>query len=246
MVGALVASAWGWRADFLALAVAGGILLVVFGVAVPETLPTNDRSAGAGAGAGLRSALRNRELVVVALSLAAFAFGFYAYIGTASFIVERELGFSPAVFAIVFAANAAAMVCANLVCRRVVRRHPPRRLLGAGLVGSCTGGLLLVAAAAIGAPAWTLWAGSMVFAASAGFVLPSAHAAGQATVVVSGAASAITGAAQFLSGVLGSPATGVLGVSAGTLGAVILASSGVGVGMGWAGLGRRPSSPRST
>jgi DHA1 family bicyclomycin/chloramphenicol resistance-like MFS transporter len=228
LLGALVASLWGWRADFVALTVIGAALAVVFAVVVPETLASAERtSGGLGIVRGLTAALRDRELLSIAVPLAAFAFGFYAYVATTAFIVEREFGYPPLVFGVAFGINALAMVGANLVFRRLVRRTTPNRLMRAGLVTGTAAGAALLVLALMGAPAWADWLAALIFAASAGFVLPGAHAAGQATLVASGAASALTGAAQFLGGVLGSPVSGAIGPTAVTLGALILGAGTV-------------------
>lgn len=233
-VGAGIAGAWGWRADFLALAVLGAIVLIAVFVLVPETLPIERRSAaGTRVLAALGAGLRNAELRTIALSLAAQAFGFYAYIATASFIVEREFGYSAGAFALVFGTNAAVVCAANLVFRRLVRTRHPRGLLGIGLATALLGGALLAVTAASGGPPALVWGASTIFAAGIGFVLPGAHSSGQLTRTPSGTASALTGAAQFLGGVLGSPLTGILGPTALTLGLIIVCSSAIALGA-WA------------
>ncbi|UUT34781.1 hypothetical protein [Microbacterium elymi] len=126
-----------------------------------------------------------------------FSFAFYAYISSASFIVEREFSHPPAVFALVFATNAVAMLCATLVFRVVVRHRPASWAAGVGLAVCTISGLGLTVGAAVGAGQGVLWAASTLFAAGAGFVLPGAHSWGQATLVASGVASALTGSAQF-------------------------------------------------
>ena len=234
LIGTAVASVWGWRGDFVVSAIIGAALVLLFSVGVPETLPPGERSVGGlGIAGGLAAALRDRELLGITLSLAVFAVGFYAYIAAAAFIVERELGHPPIVFATVFGTNAVVMVGANLVFRRLVRRRGPRGLLGLGLAVGAGSGLLLLLAALSGAPDWLLWLASIVFAGSAGLVLPGAHAAGQATGAASGAASALTGAAQFLGGAVGSPLTGVIAVTAVVLGAILVVCSSLGVTL-WA------------
>lgn len=124
LIGALIASAFGWRADFVALAALGGVLALAFALVVPESLPAEQRVTGGGFGVigALGRALQDRELAWVAAAIAAHAFGFYAYITTASFIVEEQFGYPPLVFALVFGTNALAMFTANLVFRRLVRR----------------------------------------------------------------------------------------------------------------------------
>lgn len=245
VAGTAVAALWGWRADFVALAALGGIIALSFALTVPESLPPEERSSRSlGLLASLGSAVRDKELLAVALALAAQSFGFYAYVVTASFVVERELGYPPLTFALVFGTNACAMLCGNLGFRRLVRRRHPSVPLGIGLAVGTASGVVLLLAALAGAPAGVLWTASTGFAASAGFVLPAAHSWGQVTLVASGAASALTGAAQFLGGVLGSPVTGFVGPTAAHLGAVVALSSGVGL-VAWTVAGRNRSRARA-
>ncbi|KRE23297.1 MFS transporter [Agromyces sp. Soil535] len=226
VMGAAIAHAWGWRADFLALTAFGAAIGLATAITVPETLAPDHRSAGdASVVRSLLTGARNAELAFVAIALAAHAFGFYAYITTLPFIVELQFGHPPVVFAVVFASNAAAMLAANLGFRRLVRHHRPALPLGIGLSASTLSGVTLFAASLAHGPEWLLWTTSTVFAAAAGFVLPAAHSWGQLTLVASGAASALTGSAQFLGGVLGSPVTGVIGPTAAHLGLVIATSS---------------------
>ena len=235
VIGAAIAAVAGWRADFAALAILGGLVVVLCAVFVPETLAGADRAASSRTSVlrGLARAIRDRELRFVALALGAHSIGFYAYIASASFVVEREYGRPPLAFAAVFASNAVAMLLGNIVFRRLVRRLHPSVPLGIGLGVSAVAGAVLVGTAVGGGPVWIVWAASSVFAAATGFVLPGAHSWGQATPALSGAASALTGAAQFFGGVLGSPLTGLIGPTAGTLGAIVALSSGAAIGF-WA------------
>ncbi|GAA3880608.1 multidrug effflux MFS transporter [Leifsonia kafniensis] len=245
VVGLVIAHAWGWRADFVALAALGGGISLVFAFVVPETL-SPERRTGAGRGGvlgALAAAARDRELACVAIAIGAHAFGFYAYIATASFIVERQFGYPPVAFALVFATNAAAMLCANVVFRRIVRHRHPAFALGIGLAVSIVAGALLVATSSARGPEWLLWTASTLFAGAAGIVLPGAHSWGQTTRVASGAASALTGSAQFLGGVLGSPLTGMIGPTAANLGVIVLLSSSIGL-CAWLVARRRVERPR--
>jgi MFS transporter, DHA1 family, multidrug resistance protein len=246
-VGAAVAAAWGWRADFIALAILGVVVTLAVLLIVPETLSRDVRTGNAPVLRSLGAALRDSELRNVALALGVQAFGFYAYIATASFVVERELGYSPAIFALVFGTNAAVVCAANLVFRRLVRTRHPRVLLGVGLATALLGGFILLAAAATNGADCLLWGASIVFAAGIGFVLPGAHSWGLLTQSQSGAASALTGAAQFFGGVLGSPVTGLVGPTAFMLGVTITGSSAIALAV-WRvaiGAGRRATSASS-
>jgi DHA1 family bicyclomycin/chloramphenicol resistance-like MFS transporter len=228
LLGTIVAGLWGWRADFIAITVLGAAISLAFALVVPETLAPRlpaDRAPSVLRSLGV--AVRNRELLLVSVALAAQSFGFYAYVSTASFVVERQLGLPPAAFALVFGSNALVMFGVNLVFRRLARTRHPSGPLGVGLTASLVGGVALTGGALVWAPPAALWVASTVFAASMGLVLPGAHSWGQLTLVASGAASALAGSAQFLGGVLGSPVTGALGPTAVHLGAVIAVSSAV-------------------
>ncbi|WP_460775824.1 MFS transporter [Microbacterium sp. GXF7504] len=230
VLGAGIAVVGGWRGDFVVLAAFGGILSLAFALTVPETLPADARVADRGIARALVRGLRDRELAWVTAGMLAYGIGFYAYVATTAFVVERELGYPPIVFALVFGTNAAAMFVANLSFRRIVRRLHPSGPLAVGLLVSACGGLLGLVAALSGLPDGVLWLASTVFAAGAGFVLPATHGWGQSVAVASGAASALTGAAQFLGGALGSPLTGVIGIGATSLAAVVLAGSACALG----------------
>ena len=228
LLGAGIAALWGWRADFVAMAAIGGAIVLLYAWQVPETLPVGRREPGgvATVAGALAGAARDRELAGVAALMAVHSFGFYAYISTAAFVVERELGHPPAVFALVFGTNALAVIAGNQVFRRLVRRRHPATPLGVGLVVCTAGGALLAVGASLGAPDPMLWAASLAYAFGQGLVLPGTHSWAQATAVTSGAASALAGAAQFLGGVLGSPVTGLLGPGSLELGVVLAVASG--------------------
>lgn len=242
IIGTGIAAIGGWRADFLALASLGAALSLAFALIVPETAPEGGVERSRGIVSALARGLAERELRLVVLSMLLFGVSFYAYIATAPFIVERELGYTPVLFAVVFTTNAAAMLGANLVFRRAVRRYHPFFPLLVGLSTAVTGGALAFAAAVLSLPDALLWFASTVFVAGAGLVLPGIHSWGQLTVVVSGVASGLTGGAQFLGGVIGSPLVGAIGVSAETLAMVVTVGSLGALVVVWHA-GRRRRSP---
>ncbi|ALJ21403.1 Bcr/CflA family efflux MFS transporter [Microbacterium sp. No. 7] len=242
IAGAAIAAVWGWRADFIALTIIGAVITLAFAVMVPETIPEEERAnASGGIVAGLATALRDRELLSISIALACFSFAFFAYVATAAFIVEGERGYPPSAFAVVFAANAAVMVLSTLLYRRLARRYPARSLMGVGLAGGVIAGLALLLAVRTGSPDSVLWIASMLLMASSGFAMPAAHGAGQSLLVASGAASALTGASQFLGGVLGSPVTGAIGTTSGVLSVIIIVASAAGLAAWWV----IPRDPRS-
>ena len=235
VLGALIAAAWGWRADFVSLAVVGIIMLSLFMATVPETAVHRETARlplVRAIASGLQGAFRNRELRFVACALALQAVGFYAYISSMSFIVESRYGHSSIFFATLFGVNAGAMLIANVIFRYAARTKPITALMGVGLTLSAVSGPMLFVASWTGLPEAVLWISTTLFASSMGIIFPAAHTWGQSTGVLSGSASALTGSAQFLGGVLGSPLTGIFGSTPLSLGAVIGVSSVLAI-MAW-------------
>lgn len=226
VIGTAIASWWGWRADFVAMVVLGVVIVAAFAVLVPESLAAEGRVQRATpVRAALITAGRNRELAAIVGSLGVLCIGFYAYIASVSFIVEQEFGYPPGVFALVFGTNAFAILAGNTVFRRLVRTRRPAGPMGVGLLVGLLAAIALCLGAAAHAPGPLLWATSTVYCASMGLVFPGAHSWGQLTLVASGASSALTGAAQFFGGAIGSPVTGLVGISALHLGLVAAAAS---------------------
>jgi DHA1 family bicyclomycin/chloramphenicol resistance-like MFS transporter len=205
-----------WRAIFLALALAGALLVLSVARLVPETLPVGRRTTG-----GLRGALRPiramlcspRFMGYVVASGAVFA-GMFGYLASYPFIVQGLHGRSPAEFSLLFAVNATGLLVVGQVNRRLVGTVPPRRMLAYGLGGYATGGALMLVAAlhdARGAtPLAAVALAAFVVISSLGFVLPNATAlALDEFPQAAGTASALFGATQFLLGAVAAPLVGL-------------------------------------
>jgi DHA1 family bicyclomycin/chloramphenicol resistance-like MFS transporter len=112
---------------------------------------------------------------------------------------------------------------------RLVGRVPPWRLLGAGLAGTATGGLCLLAAVSSGAFGIAgVLASLFIVVASLGFVLPNASALALAGLPrTAGSASALLGVLQFAIGAAAAPLVGIAGARTAFPMAVVMASLGV-------------------
>lgn len=214
-LGAFILRFTSWRGIFLVLAVAGGILLVIALIKVPETLPVERRHTG-----GLRQTVRtmvriSRDKTFVGYT-AVVSLGFGAilvYIAGASFILQGVYGLSAQVFSVVFGINAAGMVIAAQINGRFVHRHGSAWLLTRGLSLMAAGSAIFLVAAG------THWGGLAVVMpalfiviSGLGFVGPNATAlALQNHADAAGAASALLGSVQFLFGALIAPLAGVAG-----------------------------------
>jgi DHA1 family bicyclomycin/chloramphenicol resistance-like MFS transporter len=142
-----------------------------------------------------------------------FAFAaMFAYISGSPFVLEDIHGLSKQQFSFVFGSNALGIMIAGQIGGRLVGRVAPSRLLGAGLVMSFGGSLiLLVATAAFGGNLPGTLVGLFLMVSSIGVIMPqvTALALSGYEPAVAGSASAMIGTGQFLFGAIFAPLTGL-------------------------------------
>ncbi|MFG1677510.1 multidrug effflux MFS transporter [Micromonospora sp. NPDC049282] len=207
-----------WRGVFVALALFGVLLVVVASIGLPETLPPERRRRG-GVVATISlygSLLRDRVFVGLVLVAGLAMAALFAYVAGSSFVLQQGYGLDEQQFGLAFGAGAVGLIAATQYNVRLLRRHPPQRILVAALGVGTLAGLALVGFAATnlgGLPALlvSLW----VVLAAAGLAMPNAPALalsrhGEAA----GTASALLGAVQFGVGAVAAPLVGVLGTGA--------------------------------
>ncbi|MFI7219886.1 multidrug effflux MFS transporter [Micromonospora maritima] len=207
-----------WRGVFVTLAVFGVLLVAVAAIGLPETLPpARRRRGGVVATVSLYgSLLRDRVFVGLVLVAGLAMAALFAYVAGSSFVLQQGYGLDEQQFGLAFGAGAVGLIGATQYNVRLLRRHPPQRILVASLGVGTLAGLALVAFAATGLgglPALlvSLW----VVLAAAGLAMPNAPALalsrhGEAA----GTASALLGAVQFGVGAVAAPLVGVLGTGA--------------------------------
>lgn len=145
IVGAQVLALAGWRAVFWVLVGFGGCSLAAVLLLLPETLPPGRRLTGGIGKAYLGYARVLSEplsLGYVVCGTSAFG-GMFAYITASPIVFQRHFGLSPDAFAFIFAANILAILCANLMNRKLLTQ------MG-------TGPIMAVSAAVVCAAAWML------------------------------------------------------------------------------------------
>nr|MDT0656707.1 multidrug effflux MFS transporter [Micromonospora sp. DSM 115978] len=204
-----------WRGVFVALAAFGVLLVAVAALGLRETLPVARRRRG-GAVDTLRvyrSLLRDRVFVGLILVAGLAMAAVFAYVAGSSFVFQERYGLDEQEFGIAFGAGAFGLIGGTQLNARLLRRHPPQRILVAALTVSAVAGLALVGFAATGfggLPAMlaTLW---LVLAAG-GLAMPNAPALalsrhGEAA----GTAAALLGSVQFGVGAIAAPVVGLLG-----------------------------------
>ena len=184
----------------------------------------------AGAFADYLPLLRNRRVMACAGAGGFYMSGMFAYVAGTPFAYIHYYHVRPQLYGLLFAAGIGGIMVANLANARLVRRFGSVRLLLAGAFGAAASGLAVAAVARTGAGGLAgLVATLLLFASMAGLIVANSLAEALAAEPEhAGTVSALVGALQYGSGILGSALVGAL--ADGTpwpLGAVI-ALSGLG------------------
>lgn len=214
-LGGALLTATSWRGVFGALAVLGVLLLVLGALALPETLPPAARRDGGLAPAVSRYAtlLRDRQFVALIVVAGLAMSALFAYVAGSSFVFQEQYGLDQQQFALVFAAGAVALIGASQLNVRLLDRWTPQQItLGALVVGSALGVVLVVVAAGAFGGLVGLLVPLWLLLGTVGLVLPNAPALALSRHgAAAGTAAALLGAVQFGFGALISPVVGLLG-----------------------------------
>ncbi|MET8866385.1 multidrug effflux MFS transporter [Nonomuraea sp. NPDC004580] len=215
IAGAQLLAFTSWRGVFVALSLAGLVLLVAVLAGVRETLPAGQREAG-----GLRHTvrtfwqlLRDRTFMGFALT-GGLAFGaMFGYISGSPFVLQEVYGATPQQYSLIFGLNALALTITAQVGGRLAGRVPPVLLVRIGLATSLAGAVTLLTAALADLDLWGVVAGLFVIMLGQGLTLPGtgALALGSQPAQVAGSASALTGVLQFALGAAAAPLVGLAG-----------------------------------
>ena len=231
LAGGVLLAHLGWHAIFGALALVGVAFSALSGFTLTETLPVERRVPFAPGTifAGFARFFRAPGTVVpTALVCLSFA-GQFAFISASPFVLIDGLGVSPSRFGLYFAATPLALMAGSVLGRRLLLRSAPSRVLRAGALTLCAGGLAVAGSVRFaGMGAVGLVAPMVVYFVGIGLAGPSATAIAMDPVPeIAGLASATIGCLQMLSGALaGFVATRVGGSNPRVLGDTV---AGVGV-----------------
>jgi MFS transporter, DHA1 family, multidrug resistance protein len=146
LVGAVILQLSHWRVSFWVVAALGLAMTAAVLLAVPETLPAEQRHGGglrAFATAG-RQVLRNRRYVGYVVVAGTGMGAVFAYVATSAFVLQSMNGLSPIAYSVDFAANAGGMTVAALVAARLAGRVPTRRLILGGQVAALLAGVVML------------------------------------------------------------------------------------------------------
>jgi DHA1 family bicyclomycin/chloramphenicol resistance-like MFS transporter len=216
LLGAAILLVGDWRSVFVALGTIGVLLTLCLVLLFRETLPRAERRPGTpvAVARGFATVLRERRFLASLAIGACAAVLLFAYVSGSSFLLQESFGADPGQFALAFALNGLGIATLSQVNARLAPRWGTGRMLRLGFA--------VQSVAALGLGAIALFAPRdpalipllmLVFfgiVAPIGIVNPNYIARGMAaTSGNAGTASALIGAATFLTGGLVSPLTGL-------------------------------------
>ncbi|MFL9824338.1 multidrug effflux MFS transporter [Rhodoplanes sp. SY1] len=201
----------GWRAIFWTLVGVGLVTLVAL-ITLPETL-SDDRRSRDSLGRALGrygELLRRPRLLGYAGAGGCLYAGMFAYIVGSPFAFIAYHRLPAQLYGLLFAAGIVGIMAANMINVRLLPRHGSDRLLTAGTVMAAASALVVALAAATDwGGLWGLAVPLFVFASSTGLIVANSIAGALSDYPKqAGAVSALVGAMQYGSGILGSGLVG--------------------------------------
>jgi DHA1 family bicyclomycin/chloramphenicol resistance-like MFS transporter len=179
MIGAILQTAFGWRAIFLTMSAAAVVATVVAARLLPETLRQRSGAPPAlfSLFGGYGSVLRHRGFLVYLGILTISYAGLFAWISGASVVLQGVYGLSAVAFGFTFAIGAAGYMVGAAIAARLVVRLGLDRTMGLGVMLLAIGGAALAAvvAAQIHNGIW-LVAAMAIYLAGLGLAMPQAMA----------------------------------------------------------------------
>jgi DHA1 family bicyclomycin/chloramphenicol resistance-like MFS transporter len=212
-LGGLMLKFGSWPLIFWALA-AFGMATVIALYSLPETLPAERRNYAPLSGAFRRygQLLKDRRVLGYASAGGFLYGGMYAYIAGTPFAYIDYYHVSPQTYGVLFGVGIVGIMLANQINARLVRRVGSDRLMRLGALLAALSGICLAM------DAWSEFGGLaglvlplFVFVSAAGLIVAnSIVGALNSFPHVAGAVSALVGALQYGTGILGSGLVGVL------------------------------------
>ncbi|MDT3684888.1 MAG: multidrug effflux MFS transporter [Pseudorhodoplanes sp.] len=146
VIGGVLHTAFGWRSAFAALLLAGLMLGAMAWLKLPETLkyPAPDPVTPRAMLKVYRSLLDRRDFLLYAGIAAACYSGLFAWLSSASFILQDIYGLTPLVFAFYFLPSAVGFLIGTSIASRIVSRIGIERTIGIGAAVLVAGGLAMM------------------------------------------------------------------------------------------------------
>ncbi|WP_026553316.1 multidrug effflux MFS transporter [Arthrobacter sp. H20] len=224
-----------WPGIFWFLAAYGVLVIIATSVFLVETLPADRRgSSGATALQRYRAVLTDRIFIGVLLVGGMNFSGLFSYLSASPFLFQGTYNFSELQYGLLFAVNSLGIVAGVQISARVLRRIGPQWVMVFSTASMLLMSLLIVLFAQLGLGLWGIIVPLWCYIMSAGFTFPCVQVLALANHgAQAGTAASLLGAVTFgLAGAI-SPAVGLLGVSATTMGGVMAACISAGIVFLW-------------
>ncbi len=212
LIGAQILAALSWQAIFWVL-VAIGTATAIAILTLPETLGADDRHQESVTATvlGYRDILANRVLLGYAAAIGFYYVGIFANIAAGAFAYISYYGLSPIQYGLIFASGVFGLMIANIINARMVTRLGSDRMLFLGAAGAAVFGVALAVSALTGiGGVWGLIISQFLFSSMNGLILANGVAGALSSVSKrTGSASAVVGAIQYGSGMIGSALAGL-------------------------------------
>lgn len=226
VLGGYLSAAFDWRMLFWVMAAVGTLLLLACLGIVKETLPA--RSSAGSLRQTAAGVLKNRTFMRYCLIQAFMLAGLFSYIGSSSFVLQREYGLSSIAFSLLFGINGLGLIVSALIFSRLSRRHSAETLLRIGLSLA-----VLMAALTLLFAWWQLSVAALVslffcVAFNSGIsTIAGSEAMSAVEPQSSGTASALLGMLMFLFGGIATPLSSLGGETLVKMSAAIVISYAV-------------------
>jgi MFS transporter, DHA1 family, multidrug resistance protein len=179
VLGAYILSSVGWRGIFIMITVCGIALLWTLSKVMVESLPP-ERQIKLSWGNILRTyggLLKHRRFMAFALSGGLASATMFSYIVGSPRLFIEHFGVSPQTYGLLFGMNAASLIIGSQVSVRLLKHHPPIKILPWALAGMMSAGLFALFSALVGFVTLATIMGCMlVFMFCYGFVGPNSAA----------------------------------------------------------------------
>lgn len=230
-IGAQILALWSWQFIFWTLVAIGAVTFAAV-FTLPESLPSQQRAGESPLRTimGYGELLKNGRLMGYAAAIGFYYAAVFANIAGGSFAYISYHGVSPQTFGLIFASGVFGLMGANIVNARLVSKIGSDRMLLVGAGGATIFGLALMAVAMTDFAGVTgLVVTQFLFSSMNGLILANGVASALSAVQSrAGAASAVVGAIQYGSGMVGSSVAGLLANGTPLPMALVMAFGGVG------------------
>jgi MFS transporter, DHA1 family, multidrug resistance protein len=242
VVGGVLQTAFGWRANFIVALVVGLFAATIVWRSLPETLRHRapEPVTPAGVLRAYRGLARNRAFLAhLALVATSFA-GLFAWLSGSSFVLQQLYGLSPFRYGIAFAVCSLGFLAGTLLAAQLVSRIGLDRTIGLGSLALAAGGLAMCAGLALSPDSVAvIVSATALYLVGLGLTMPQAMAGALTPFPErAGAASSLVGFVQQMSAAaLGAVVGHTLGATAWPM-ALPIAAMGCLTLMLWAGTRR--------